>query len=440
MQASTQLRIRASIAGLSLVLAAAPAAAQQPMITGTGPEVIDKILAVVGDSVITQTELQEAVLQELAAGPPPQDTAKLREDLLKQKVDELVLLQAAAADSIEAPADQVDAAVQRDIAQRQQAFGGAQAMQEALQRQGMTLDEFRELLRAQWKRNLVIQTYLQRQQQTRNPPPVTEEQIRSYFEEHKGELAKKPATITFRQVVVAPQPSDSARAAAFKEATKVLDELRKGADFATLAKRYSDDPSTKDQGGDLGWSRRGQFVEAFEDAAYSLPPGAVSNIVETPYGLHIIKVEKVRGPERQVRHILIQPERKPEDVQRAKDLAERLAQELRAGADIDSMISKYSDPSEQSRVGPFELDKLPPPYDQALANAATGEIVGPIELGASSQSPTKFAVVRVTATSPAGDYTVEDLRSQIRQRLENDKLTTEIIDDLRAKTYIDVRH
>ncbi len=98
---------------------------------------------------------------------------------------------------------------------------------------------------------------------------------------------------------MAPEPSDSAKALARAKAEAILDSIRGGADFEEMAKRYSQDPGSAENGGDLGWFRRGQMVREFEDAAFALPDGAVSDVVETEFGYHIIKVERSRGPSAQ---------------------------------------------------------------------------------------------------------------------------------------------
>ena len=85
-------------------------------------------------------------------------------------------------------------------------------------------------------------------------------------------------------------------------------ELRRGADFATAARRFSQDPGSKEQGGSLNWFRRGVMVPEFERVAFGLKPGVVSDPVESPFGYHIIQVERVQPGEVQARHILLVPE------------------------------------------------------------------------------------------------------------------------------------
>ncbi len=432
--------LAATLALAALALATPAAHAQEPVGPAVGgPEVVDRVVAVVGDSVLLQSEVQLELLRALQDEKGTVDTAAVRKRVIDQQIDELVMLQAAVRDSLTAAPGDVQRAIDQDVAQRQQAFGGQPQFEAALAREGLTMTEFRQMLSKQYARTLVIQQYMNRRRQSSDPPTVTEEEIRDYFESHKAQLGDKPATISFRQIVLAPKPADSARAAALQKASMILGELRKGADFATLAKRYSDDPGTKEQGGDLGWFKRGQMLPAFENAAFSLPPGAVSGVVETTYGFHIIKVEKVRGGERQARHILIQAPISQADVERTRALGERLAQQIRDGASIDSLTSEYGDPAEQARVGPYPVSQLPAPYDEKLAKVSDADVVGPIELSGQGQAPTKFAIVKVTAVSPAGEYTIDDLRSQIRDQIQQSKMMDEIIGELRAKTYIDVR-
>lgn len=421
-------------AGL-LMLAPGALAGQAPT------EGVDSVVAVAGDSVVLASEVTEELLRLAASGQPlPQDPTELgtlRREIVQQRVEELILLQAAERDSVIVEPAQIDQAVEREIAQRRRAFQSDAQFTAALAQQGLTMDTYRTALASQLGRSLRIQQYLSRKQRERPAPTITENEIRAYFDERRDRLGERPATISFRQVVIGPEPADSARQEALAEAGRLLDELREGADFAALARRHSDDVASAERGGDLGWFRQGEMLPEFERAAFGLPPGAISGAIETSAGIHIIKVEKARGPERQARHILIRPETSPQDVQRALETAERVAAALRAGAAIDSLIERYGDDSEQARVGPYPIDQLPPPYDQALAGSQQGSIIGPLELDQASEP--KWSVVRVTATQPAGPYTLDDVRQRIREQLQQQKVFAEILEELKQRTYIELR-
>lgn len=118
-------------------------------------------------------------------------------------------------------------------------------------------------------------------------------QIERFYEDHKADRFTKPEEAQARHVLVrvAPDATDAARAAAREKAAEVLAKAKQGDDFGALAKQYSDDPVSATRGGDLGRFPRGRMVPAFDAAVFALPAGSVSEIVETPFGFHVIKVE-----------------------------------------------------------------------------------------------------------------------------------------------------
>ena len=122
---------------------------------------------------------------------------------------------------------------------------------------------------------------------------VSNQEIKDFYEKNPKQF-ELPETIAARHILIKPEPKATDKAAALAEAKNkaegVLAEVKAGGDFAALAKKYSQDPGSAKQGGDLGWFQKGTMVKAFEDAAVALAKDEVSNLVETPYGFHIIKV------------------------------------------------------------------------------------------------------------------------------------------------------
>ena len=435
-----------AVRNLTRLIAAAAAALVLPYAAhAQQQERVGFVVAVVGDSVILNYDVEEDVYRTVAQSqqPPPQGDAleRLRRQLLESRIDQLVILQAAARDtSIRVDESAVQGAVQQEVQRRQRALGGPAQLETALSQSGLSMFEFRSQLEQQIRRERLIQAYVTRQQQARRPPPVTESEMERYLAQNKERLGERPATVTFEQVVVPVTPSDSALARARLKADSIHALAISGDEqFEDLARRFSDDPGTRERGGDLGYFREGVMVREFSNAAFIMRPGQISPPIRTSFGYHIIKLERIRGAERQARHILIRPEIMDADTERARQLADSIAVQLRNGADIDSLVARHGDRDEQARVGPIVRDQLPEPYLTALATPTTGEVIGPLPIGEAGQQ--KFAVVQMVNVQQSGEYTLEDayVRAQIRRLLEQEKLLEEIVDELRRRTYIDVR-
>jgi peptidyl-prolyl cis-trans isomerase SurA len=441
-QAMNRLRI-ATLLLLALGLGARTASAQEP---APNVQIVDRVVAVVGDSAILKTDLDEEVYRTLAASGQqlPEDAAtreRLYRNALDSRVNELLLLLAAQRDSVTVADSDVQRQVDQQLSQQRRAFGSDVALEQALRAQGLTLAGYRAEMTRQVRIQGLIESYLAKVRRSRRPPPLTDKQVKEFFDAQKDQLGERPATLDLELVVLAPRASDSARAAARAEAEQLLQRIRSGEDFATLARRFSQDPGSKDQGGDLGWFRDGQMVPEFSRAAFALPPGAVSGVVETAYGFHIIKVEKMKGAERQARHILITPVISEGDVAGTRTTAEEVLEKLRAGEPVDSLVSRYGDPtdSDQGAIGPFPREQLPAPFDEVLAGASTGDLYGPVTLPGPRGD--RWALVKVTDVTEQGPYRWEDqtVREQFRQRLTQQLLMEEIIKELRERTFIDLR-
>src|SRR5260370_2783287 len=191
--------------------------------------------------------------------------------------------------------------------------------------------------------------------------------MRESWADNHGSLPKRPATVPLRQIVVVPRPDSQAVAAARTKADSLLGQLRQGADFAGLAKRFSDDSVSRESGGELGWFRRGVMVPEFEQAAFRLKPGDLSPLVRSDFGFHIIQVERIQPGEIQARHILVAPVIAPGQVTAARQLADSLHTALAAGALFDSIAKHYSDPNEPRLAEQVALTDLPPDYRRATA-------------------------------------------------------------------------
>ncbi|MDA0329157.1 MAG: peptidylprolyl isomerase [Gemmatimonadetes bacterium] len=408
-------------------------------------EIVDRLIAIVGDSVVVQTQIQEEI-QRMALGgaPVPEPTDPQYEALfrtvLDQFIDRLVVLQAAAKDSLIRPDEAaLDQRVTDRIAQLAQQFGGQPALQQALAAEALSLAEYRDILRNEARTLQVQQMFMQLRLRDATPLEVTENELLERFQQARAGLEQRPKLLTFRQVVITPEASDDAMEVARQEAQALLDRVTAGEDFAALAVANSDDPGSAPLGGDLGWFRRGRMVREFEEAAFALYDDQVSGLVKTDFGYHIIKVERYRAGERQARHILVVPEKSPADVERARAVAEEVSVRARAGESMTALFEEFSDPAAPDSLT-FAFDQigeLPPVYD-VLRTASSGDFVGPLEYQI-SPGETRFAVISVAEIREAGAYTFEDLRGQLASQLQQEKQERRLVARLRAGTHIEIR-
>lgn len=431
--------VRRALAALALAGAgAAPARAQGVP--------LDRIVAVVGSTPILYSQVEERVVELQAQGQklPPDSAGRmaLRRQVLDQMVNEELMIQKAARDtSIRVTEQEVQDEVDKQVKTVKSQITDPQDFERQLHAAGFaTEEEWRRHLADEQRRTITIQRLLDelRQKGTLKPIPPTDQQLRDAWEATKGQAEARPASVTFRQIVIASRPDSAARAAALHLADSLRTALQQGADFADLARRFSGDSSTRAAGGELGWFRRGVMVKPFEDVAFRLKPGELSPVVETQFGFHIIQVERVQPAEIDARHILIVPTVSAAQVARARASADSVYHALVAGAPFDTLAARYQDPDEPKLADNVPITQLPPEYQTLLAADSTTGWKAPIEIQTGTGRP-KFAVVDVTVRRAAGEYTFDDVRDQLRDQVSQNLGIQHYLDQLRRSTYISIR-
>ena len=432
---------RLAIALLALT-AAGPAAAQARPATQT--QNTDGIVAIVGTHPILWTEVLELIGQARSRGQQlPQDSAGAAEfakEILAQLIDEQVLLQRATGDTSITVADaDLTQTVDRQIQQIRTQFPSEQEFLRQLRTAGFgSQDEYRKWMTEQARKSEVQRRLVQKYQSEGKMVrvAVSDVDVNEAYEREKARFPKRPPAVTFRQLVIAPQATQQALDRAKVKAESLLAEVRRGSDFEQVARRESQDSLTREQGGDLGWNRRGELVTEFEEMMFALAPGQVSPLVLTPYGFHIIKVERTKPAEVKARHILIKPDYTPEDTIRARARADSALQQWRSGAPYDSLSKRYHDRDEfEGSLEPFPRENLPESYRTAIGTRAKGEFVGPFAIP-DKNKVVKFVVLQLTDVIEAGDYTVEEVRDRMRQQLSQERSFRRLLDQLKRETYV----
>src|SRR3989449_1006225 len=242
------------------------------------------------------------------------------------------------------------------------------------------------------------------------------------------------------QDAVVPKPDSAASVRALQLAESLVVALRKsgGATFADVAKKYSADSVSREQGGVLGWFRRGVMVKEFEDVAFRLRPGAISDVVRTEFGFHIIQVERAQPAEIMARHILIQPTISAGQITIARRQADSVHDALAHGASFDTLARRYADPSEPKLADALPVSQLPPDYDKAIGPDTVPGLKPVFEVGVGSPRP-RFVVFELMRRLPEGELGFDEVKDRIREALGQQLAIKHHLDLLRRTTYVDVR-
>jgi peptidyl-prolyl cis-trans isomerase SurA len=431
----------------------APSAAvdSQPVAAAVVPPdsvvVVDRVLAVVGNRPVLASQVDEELFSRQAQGvklpEDPKQIDAMRREVVSSIVDEELLVQQAMRDTtIQVTDQEIADGVEQQVRKVRENFTSEVDYKNELKKAGFqTPEEYRRWLTDQQRRAALQNRLIDGLKGAGKLKPVapTEQEMRKYFEEHKGSLGSRPATLSFRQIIITPKASAAAKAKTRAQADSIVLELRRGADFATAARRFSQDPGSRDQGGSLNWFRRGVMVPEFERVAFSLKPGTISDPVESPFGFHIIQVERTQPAEVQARHILLIPEIDSANVDSARALANRLHQLVSKGAAFDSLQRAYHDPAGGERQAEnVPTDKLPEAYAEPVANADSGTVV-PVFTIKGAGDRDQYVVLQVTNRRSQGEIRFEDVKDRIRQQLGQELAIRRYIDQLRKSTYVELR-
>ena len=411
----------------------------------TGDVPVDRIVAVVGDQPLLWSDVVTAVNQRRANGMTlPTDSAAqaaMAKSILGDLIDEELLVQKAKQLKLEVSESDIASSADRQLKSIREHFKSDEEYRTELRKAGFgTPEEYRRTLVEQYRRQSLQQKAFAELRKKTKPVAISDSEITAAYEKSKDVLQKRPALVSFRQIIVAPKPSAQAKARALAKAESLLVEIRKGGDFEQIAKRESMDPGTKALGGDLGWNRRGSgLVPEFERVMFALNPGEVSPVVETAFGYHIIRVDRVQAAEVKAHHILIAPVIDATDVERALEEADTVAAQWKRGVPYDSLVARHHDPAEEKGIlQPYPVDSLPASYQTALAAATPGKITLPFELANPRGNP-KFAVLQVLTYTAPGQYVEAEVRDQIRAQLADERAIRQMLDELKKETFVSVR-
>lgn len=411
---------------------------------------IDKSIAVVGNEMIMLSDIEQEVQMRRAQGLA--SDRNIRCELLEQMLVSKLFLMQARVDSLTVNQDAVEGDLSNRIDQIRTQLGGDEQVEKYF---GKPLYKLRE----EWRRTIEDQnlTMMMQQQIASKIPEMTPYDVEKYIEKTDPEdLPVVPVKYQLSQICIYPD-REAANNAVKERLLAIRERIINGEKFSTLARIYSQDPGSARRGGELGMASKSIFWPAFSDAAMSLRPGVVSQIVETPDGFHIIEVLEKKGDMFNARHILMKPEYTSEDREKAfKQLDSLKTEILDSNIPFELAARFYSeDPATRTNGGQmadpntgsayFEIDQLKPQDYNAIKELKEGEISEPVESldnegrGGMTGGNTVYKIIKVDKIIPAhtasfdNDYDL--LLSQARSEREMDAIDS-FIDEKIQNTYI----
>jgi len=250
------------------------------------------VVARVNGAAITEVELNRASKVMLSGQNGPAPSAEQQKEFQKQALSQLVSAELLYQAGQKLEVKDLEKLIDEKIAQGKAKFGNDDGFQKAMKDLGMSENDLREYTR----RDLIISNFIEKTIVSK--VTVSEADAKKFYDDNPDKFIKPEAVKASHILIGVDQKATAEEKKAAKEkAEKLHKELVAGADFAALAKGNSTCPSSQ-QGGDLGYFGKGQMVPAFEAAAFALKPGEVSEVVETNFGYHVIKVTDKRAMEK----------------------------------------------------------------------------------------------------------------------------------------------
>ena len=408
--------------------------------------VIDKTIAVVGNEVILISDLEDEVEMMRAYGM--MSDKKGRCEVLEEMMASKLFLMQARLDSLTINNDMVESELSNRMDMLKTNLGGED---EVVKQFGKPIYK----LRQEWRKTIEDQNLTQQMQQqiASDVPELTPYDVQQYVDAaDPADLPMVPIKYQLSQICIYPD-REAANLAVKERLLTIRERIINGERFSTLARLYSQDPGSARKGGELGMASKSIFWPAFSDAAMSLKPGVVSQIVETPDGFHIIEVLEKKGDMFNARHILLKPEYTSEDREKAFGVLDSLKTELANEAITFELAARFysedlptrtnggqmADPNTGSSY--FEIDQLKPQDYAAIKNLKEGEISEPVESldNEGRDGNLVYKIIRVDKIIPAhpatfnNDYTL--LLQQAKQELQM-KAIDDFINSKIESTYI----
>ncbi|MDG1916301.1 MAG: peptidylprolyl isomerase [Flavobacteriales bacterium] len=307
-------------------------------------EMVEGVVAVIGDKAILKSEIEQQYLQLKASDVT---NASLRCEVMEELMFQKLLSHQAEIDSLEVTEDEINDAIDQRIDYFVSQIGSEKKLEDYF---GKTISQIREEFQTIFKEQRLAQRM---ESKITSGVKVTPQEVLKFYNKiPEDSLPLFPEEIYLSQLVVYPKVDKSERERITKKLNGFKQRVQNGEDFAFLASLYSDDPGSAKVGGDLGFVKKGKLVPKFESVAFRLQEGELSDVVETKFGFHLIQMVKRRGQQFNIRHILIKPNISSNAVEKAKTKLDSIIQFMAKDTlSFEQLAIKYSEDESKNNGG-----------------------------------------------------------------------------------------
>ena len=409
--------------------------------------IIDEVIAVVGDNAILKSEVEQQYQQALSEGITYSGDIKCH--IFEQALIQSLMLNQADLDSVEVSQNEVVNQVDARMNYIIQQIGGKKKLEEYFNK---SVIQFKREMMETVRRQMLAQKM---QVEITKNIKATPSEIRSFYRNlPEDSLPTVPTQYELNQIVIYPKVEQSEIDRVKKMLREFQREINEGRDFATLAVLYSEDPGSAARGGDLGWMTRSQLVPEFANVAFNLSnKSKVSKIVETEYGFHIIQLIDRKGERINVRHILIKPKISEEARKQALSRLDSIRNFIVDGSlSFEEAALRFSMDKDTRATGgvmvnpktgntKFEIGDIPPQMNKAIQGMKPGEISKPFKLMDEQKGRETFRIVLLKSKTLPHRANLRDDYQLLKGMLENKKREEAIkkwIKEKQATTYIKI--
>ncbi len=399
--------------------------------------VLDRIVAVVDDEIITESELAERVNMVVFQNRMESPTPELRHQVLDAMINDKLLLAQARLDSVEVSNDEVTQALDQQIQNLVRQAGSEQRVEEYY---GMPISRIRREFREEMRKQLLIS----RVRQTREASiQISRREVEEFYTSYKDSLPVVPEELDLSNIFIVPKPDTTLEQQTLRLITAIRDSLIAGGDFADFAKRYSQGAGSN-RGGELPWAKRGELLREFEEIVFQLADGEISRVFKTELGYHVVQLLERRGESVRVRQILLPLEKGAASDSTAVRFLRSLRQRILNGESFSDLAKQYSEDEDTRALGGtlnrVSADQLEQDFKAVVDTLKEGEISQPHRVNLATSYG--FQIVWVRKRIPSHPMTLEQDFHRIEQialYFKRNRVFEEWVAKLKKEIYWEVR-